>query len=77
MSNNDPARDRYDPPKIGTDFEQFRFSDINVHELFWFSDDTNSNINHAYRKINETQGQNTKTREIIYISKTAHSYQKI
>ena len=76
MPVNDQANDRYNPPGIGTDFEHFKFSDISVHELFWLSDDTNFNLNVPHRKINETQGQNVKTREIINIDSNAHSYQK-
>jgi hypothetical protein len=76
MPVNDQANDRYNPPGIGTEFEHFRFSDINVHELFWLSDDSNSNKNRPYRKINETQGQNVKTREIITVDSRTHSYQK-
>jgi hypothetical protein len=75
--SNDQANDRYNPPGIGVEFEQFRFSDISVHELFWLTDNVNSNVNVPYRKINETQGQNVKTREIFIIDSRAHSYQKI
>ena len=76
MPVNDQANDRYNPPGIGTEFEHFRFSDINVHELFWLSDDINPTKNRPYRKINETQGQNVKTREIIGVGARTHSYQK-
>jgi hypothetical protein len=75
---NDPANDRYNPQGIGsTDFDYFRFSDLPMEELFWLSDDTSSPKNTAYRKISETQGQNTKTREIFTMDGKAHTYQKI
>ena len=31
---NDPARDRYNPPAIGNEFEEDEFSEINPGELF-------------------------------------------
>ena len=34
---NDPARDRYDPPKVGSEFEEDYFSEINPGELFRLS----------------------------------------
>ena len=74
---NDPVKDSYNPPGLIVEFEYFKFSDINVDELVWFSDDSNSNLNHAYRKINENQAQDTRTREIISVDAKAHSYQKI
>ena len=77
MSTNNPVQDRYNPPGLGTEFEHCRFSDIPVHELFWLSDDMNFTLNVPYRKINETQGQNVKTKEILNVNDRAHSYQKI
>ena len=29
---NDPARDRYDPPKVGSEFDEDYFSEINPGE---------------------------------------------
>ena len=31
---NDHAQDRYDPPKVGSDFEEEYFGDINIGEVF-------------------------------------------
>jgi len=31
---NDPARDRYDPPKVGSEYDEDEFSEINPGELF-------------------------------------------
>ena len=33
---NDPAQDRYDPPKVGSEYEEDKFSEINPGELFRF-----------------------------------------
>ena len=34
---NDPAKDRYDPPRVGNEFEEDEFSEINPGELFRLS----------------------------------------
>ena len=31
---NDPVQDRYNPPKVGNEFEEDYFSEINLGELF-------------------------------------------
>ena len=31
---NDHAKDRYDPPAVGSEFEEDRFSEINPGEIF-------------------------------------------
>ncbi len=31
---NDHAKDRYDPPKVGSDWEKEYFGDINIGEVF-------------------------------------------
>tara|TARA_B100002019_G_C21081891_1_gene504234 strand:+ start:459 stop:680 length:222 start_codon:yes stop_codon:yes gene_type:complete len=31
---NDHAKDRYDPPSIGSDFEKEYFGDVNIGEVF-------------------------------------------
>ena len=60
MANNQ-AGDMYDPPGIGqNDFDQHRFDDIEDEDLFWLNQQ-NSDNNAAYRKMNDTQGYNTKT----------------
>ncbi len=44
---NDPAQDRYDPPSIGSEFEEDYFSEINPGELFRLLP---GNANKIYRK---------------------------
>ena len=44
---NDPARDRYNPPKVGSEFEEDEFSEINPGELFRLFPD---NARKMYRK---------------------------
>jgi len=47
---NDHAQDRYDPPKVGTEFEEDQFSEVNIGVVFrlYPNDDTKQ-----YRKSND------------------------
>ena len=47
---NDPARDRYDPPKVGSEYDEDEFSEINPGELFRRFPNDESKI---YRKSND------------------------
>ena len=61
MSKNDPTQDRYDPPGVGnTDFEKMVFSDLDVYDLFWQTDQPGDNI--PWRKVTDTQGMNLRAR---------------
>ena len=76
MATNNPAQDRYDPPPIThTDFDTSKFSEIENDELFWLNNQGTNN-NHAFRKINEAQAMNTKTRQINNFQRNTVIYQK-
>ena len=47
---NDPAQDRYDPPPIGSEFEEDYFSEINPGELFRIFPDNRQKM---YRKSDD------------------------
>ena len=47
---NDPAQDRYNPPAIGSEFEEDYFSEINPGELFRLSPDNRQKM---YRKSDD------------------------
>ena len=56
---NDPANDRYNPPgNLSQDFEKFRFSELEMDELFWQTNQPGDNI--PWRKVSATQGRNLK-----------------
>tara|TARA_Y100001963_G_C6591634_1_gene358224 strand:+ start:279 stop:512 length:234 start_codon:yes stop_codon:yes gene_type:complete len=77
MARNDPAQDRYNPPGTNiTDFDSIKFGDLEINELFWMNNVLSEN-NHAYRKLDEKQVLNTKTRIITELSKTTNIYQKL
>ena len=50
MGNNH-AQDRYDPPGVGSDFEEQQYGDVVKGETFRLSPNNSSKI---YRKIDET-----------------------
>ena len=76
IMSNDPANDRYNPPSnLSDDFNEYKFDDILEHDLFWLN--TNRTNNQVYRKINESQAMNLKTRETISFGKIETVFQKI
>tara|TARA_Y100000593_G_C4152794_1_gene257928 strand:+ start:312 stop:545 length:234 start_codon:yes stop_codon:yes gene_type:complete len=77
MSNNLP-QDMYNPPSSSAiDFEEFRFSEVPMDELFWLNKNVDSNKNTAHRKVSDTEGLNTKTRIVSNFLKESVVYQKI
>ena len=48
--SNDHAKDRYDPPSVGSEFDEDRFSEINPGEVFRLFRD---NVSKIYRKTND------------------------
>ena len=62
MPENNQAQDRYNAPEISNDdFEEVRFSEVEVEDLFWLTG-AGGNDNPPYRKIDEGSGGNTRTR---------------
>ena len=78
MPDNNHTQDLYNPPGTNTnDWDTIRFSEIDVSDLFWFSQSPNGEVNNCHRKLDESSAQNTKSREIITVSNTTTVYQKI
>ena len=50
MSKNNHAQDRYDPPGVGSDFEEQVYSDVVKGEIFRLQP---KNSSKSYRKIDE------------------------
>ena len=59
MSNNH-TQDLYRPDGIGSEFEEHHFSEVNVSEIFRLNPDNADQS--LYRKENETQALDVKTR---------------
>jgi len=82
MPQNDPATDSINyagSAGVGIrEFDDMNFEDIEEGDLFWFSDNTNSDQNHAFRKISDISAEDTRTGFLandIKIRRTV--YQKI
>ena len=53
------------------------YEDVEEDDLFWLTNSPNSAVNHAYRKIDETRGANTRNGTITEnIGKRTIVYQK-
>jgi len=76
MANNDPTNDRYNPPgNLSHDFENFKFSEVGLDELFWQTNQPGDNI--PWRKITETQAQNIKAQSTHNFKVNTVVWQKI
>tara|TARA_Y100001963_G_scaffold152164_1_gene236427 strand:+ start:462 stop:695 length:234 start_codon:yes stop_codon:yes gene_type:complete len=61
MANN-PAQDRYNPPATNeSSFDETRFGEVEVDDLFYLGTNENGDMNPVHRKINEGHGANLKT----------------
>ena len=73
---NDPANDRYNPPgNLSEDFEKFKFSELEVNDLFWQTNIPGNNI--PWRKVNDTEGMNLKTRTTYNFNPNTILWQKV
>jgi len=76
MANNDQVNDRYNPPSnLSNDFEEFKFDELEVGELFWQTDRPEEA--NPWRKENQTQGKNLKTQKIYNFKPKTKVFQKI
>ena len=73
---NNPAEDRYNPQRIGSEFENHLFDDINIGEIFRLYDNNNEETQ-LYRKETETEAMNVKTRKVFVPDKRTTVYIKI
>ena len=67
MPVNNPTGDLFNPPSnMSQDFEEYRFEDLEVDELFWQTNKPKEE-QIPWRKVSQTQGMNLK-------SQTTHSF---
>jgi hypothetical protein len=77
MATNNTAGDFYNPPSnLSQDFEEYRFEDLEVDELFW---QTNKPKEESipWRKVSQTEGRNLKTQKIYTFDRKTKVFQKI
>ena len=73
---NDPTNDRYNPPgNLSDDFEKFRFSELEMDELFWQTNQPGDNI--PWRKATATQGKNLKSETLHNFNANTIVWQKV
>ena len=76
MPNNNPTRDRYEPPSnMSNDFEEFYFQDLEVDELFWQTNQPGENI--PWRKVNQNQAINLKAQTTHNFNSKTKVWQKV
>tara|TARA_Y100000592_G_scaffold79104_1_gene124625 strand:- start:2272 stop:2502 length:231 start_codon:yes stop_codon:yes gene_type:complete len=76
MATNNPANDRYNPPgNMVPDFEEIWFSDLEVNELFWQTNQPNEN--NPWRKQSDNSALNLKTQTVHNFNPRTKLYQKI
>ena len=76
MPTNDQANDRYNPPgNLSHDFEKFKFSELEIDELFWQTNKPGDNL--SWRKLNESQATNLRKQTIHNFNSKAVVWQKV
>ena len=69
---NNHTQDLYNPDGIGSEFEEHSFGEVNVGEIFRYNADNKDQS--LYRKENETQAMDIKTRVLHNISDNTKIY---
>ena len=77
MPINNPAGDHFNPPSnMSQDFEEFRFEDLEVDELFWQTNKPKEE-QIPWRKSSLTEARNLKTQKIYNFNRKTKVCQKI
>tara|TARA_R100000908_G_scaffold42806_1_gene20008 strand:- start:89 stop:322 length:234 start_codon:yes stop_codon:yes gene_type:complete len=77
MPVNNPAGDHFNPPSnLSQDFEEYRFEDLEVDELFWQTNKPKEE-QIPWRKSSLTEARNLKTQKIYSFDLKTKVFQKI
>ena len=77
MPTNNTAGDFYNPPSnMSQDFEEYRFEDLEVDELFWQTNKPKEE-QIPWRKTSLTEATNLKTQKIYNFQRKTKVFQKI
>jgi hypothetical protein len=77
MSENNSVEDSYNPPGIGTDFEEFNFEDVEIDDLIWITNTSSDGIeNPAHRKVNDNSARLLRTGQMVDFHPRQKVYQK-
>ena len=79
MAINNPMSDHFNPPSnLSQDFEEYKFEDLEVDELFWQTNKPKTGEGSTpWRKVNQTEGRNLKTQTIHSFQRKTKVFQKI
>ena len=79
MPKNNQAGDMFNPPSnLSQDFEEYRFGELEVDELFWQTNKPKEgNASIPWRKVSQTQGLNLKTQKTHNFQSRTKVFQKI
>ena len=76
MADNNQAEDRYNPPgNLSQDFEEYKFGELEMNELFWQTNKPGNSI--PWRKVSQTQGTNLKADTTHNFNQNTRVWQKI
>ena len=76
MAINNPTGDFFNPPSnMSQDFEEYRFEDLEVDELFWQTDRPEES--NPWRKSSQTEGFNLKNKTTHTFNPKTKVFQKI
>ena len=73
MNKNDHAQDRYDPPNVGSEFDEDRFSEINPGNIFRTVPNSQSR---QFRKLNENEAIDVVKQELKKFDSSTKVYVK-
>ena len=77
MAKNDPTQDFFNPPSnMSQDFEETYFSELNNDELFYQTNKPKETPD-IWRKVNEVNAMNVKTRQVHNFNGKTKVFQKI
>ena len=77
MPVNNPMGDHFNPPSnMSQDFEEYRFEDLEVDELFWQTNKPKEE-QIPWRKTSLTEAMNLKTQKIYTFDRKTKVFQKI
>ena len=77
MAHNDPVQDKYRGNPVGViEFDHVSFEDIEIDDLFWFTNHPNGDVNIAHRKVSDTEGANVRNNIITEVTNAQVVFQK-
>jgi len=77
MPTNNTAGDFYNPPSnLSQDFEEYKFEDLEVDELFWQTNKPKEE-QIPWRKTSLTEAKNLKTQKTYSFERKTKVFQKI